>query len=111
MAPMSATAAYKLGLALLNLGKAAEATKELERAEQLRPGMPETLLALGKALVATGNSSEAEGALRKVVKAEPASTLAEAAHLQLSQLYRKLGRTADAAREIRALQELRRGRR
>jgi len=73
--------------------------------------MPETHLALGKALAATGDLSGAEGALQKVLQAEPASALAEAAHLQLSQIYRKLGRTADADREIRALQELRRGRR
>jgi tetratricopeptide (TPR) repeat protein len=111
MAPMSAMAAYKLGLTLMNLGKAAEAITELQRAEQLQPGMPETHLALGKALAATGDLSGAEGALQKVVQAEPASALAEAAHLQLSQIYRKLGRTADADREIRALQELRRGRR
>ena len=35
------------------------------------------------------------------------SALAEAAHLQLSQVYRRLGRGADADRELRALRSLR----
>jgi tetratricopeptide (TPR) repeat protein len=111
MAPLSAIAAYKLGFVLVNLGKPAEAAKELERADHLRPGMPETLLALGKALIAIGNLTGAESAFQKVIAAEPYSTLAEAAHLQLSQIYRKLGRAPDADRELKALQELRRSRR
>ncbi len=111
LAPLSAVAAYKFGLALLNLGKPAEAAKELGRADQLHPGMPETLLSLGKALVATGNPTGAEAAFQKLIETEPNSALAEAAHLQLSQLFRKLNRSADANRELKALQELRRSRR
>lgn len=106
LAPASAIAAYKLGLVLANRGDAAKAVTELERANRLQPDMPETSLALGKALAATGNMTGAENALRKVVKLERASALAEAAHLQLSQLYRRMGRVADAERELAALRRL-----
>ncbi|MCC6539638.1 MAG: tetratricopeptide repeat protein, partial [Bryobacterales bacterium] len=68
---------------------------------------PETALALGKAHAAIGQSAQAEAALQQVVKLEPTSKLAEAAHLQLSQLYRKLGRNAEADRELQALRKLR----
>lgn len=107
LAPYSAGAAYKLGLTLSNLGKTAEALKELERAYRLGPDMPETSLALGKAL-APGDPAAAVAAFERVVKLAPESNLAEAAHLQLSQIFRKLGRTGDAEREIKALQNLRR---
>ena len=107
LAPFSAAAAYKLGLVLSNRGRQGEAVIELERAYRLRPDMPETSLALGKALAATGELAAAEAALQRVVKLEPASALAEAAHLQLSQVYRRLGRGADADRELRALRSLR----
>ena len=111
LAPASAVAAYKFGLVLSNRGEAAKAVVELERANRLRPGMSETLLALGTALAVTGNLPGAENALRQVLKLESASALAEAAHLQLSQLYRRMGRVADADRELEALKGLRRGKR
>ena len=108
LAPASAVAAYKFGLVLANRGNPAEAVKELERAYRLAPEMAETSLALGKALVTTGDLPGAETALQRVLKLESASGLAEAAHLQLSQLYRRMGRAADADREMQALQRLRR---
>lgn len=111
LAPLSAVAAYQLGLSLLNLGKAKEALAELDRAERLQPGMPQTLLALGKAHVALGNNAGAEAAFRQLLRLEPDSTLAEAAHLQLAQIYRRLGRVAEADQEAKSLQNLRQRRR
>lgn len=108
IAPGSAAAAYKLGLVLLNRGHPKEAVAELQRAGALSPGMPETLLELGKALLATGDSSGAEKAFLEVLRAERESRLAEAAHFQLSRIYRTQGRTAEAERETKAFQELRR---
>jgi len=107
LTPASPAAAYQLGNALLNLGRVKEALPELERSHRLRPDMPETALALGKAHAAMGDAAKAEAALQQVVKLEPASALAEAAHLQLAQLYRKLGRAADADRELQAFRKLR----
>ena len=111
LTPASAAVAYRLGSTLANRGKMPEAVEELKRAHQLAPDMPETSLELGKALAATGELKEAEVALRQVFTAESASSLAEAAHLQLAQIYRKQGRAADAGRELKSLQELRARRR
>ncbi|MCC7155899.1 MAG: tetratricopeptide repeat protein [Bryobacterales bacterium] len=108
MAPGSAAAAYKLGLVLLNRGNAKDAALELQRADTLSPGMPETLLELGKAQFATGDSSGAEKAFLQVLRAEKETRLAEAAHFHLSQLYRAQGRTAEAERETKAFQDLKR---
>ncbi|MGH9845665.1 MAG: tetratricopeptide repeat protein [Blastocatellia bacterium] len=110
LAPGSAVAAYKLGVVLLNRGQTREAITELERAGSLQADMPETLLELGKALVAANEPARAEKTLRKVVELEPASALAETAHFQLAQLYRRLGRTADADREMKLFQEMRKSR-
>lgn len=110
LAPGSAASAWKLGLALLSLGRSKEALAELRRADRLAPGMPETELELGKALLANGDLAGAEPRFRAVVKAEGISPLAAAAHLQLAQIYRRLGRTADAERELEILRAIRAGR-
>jgi tetratricopeptide (TPR) repeat protein len=107
LAPGSAVAAYKLGLVLLNRGRVQEAIQELQRANTLAPRMPETLLELGKAYSAANELSEAEKSFRALLEAEQDSPLAEAAHFQLGQVYRKLGRPADAERETKRFQDLR----
>ena len=107
LVPASAPAAYKLGLVLLHRGQTAEALSHLKRADRLLPGMPETQLELGKALLASGDEAGAEAAFRKVLESESTSPLAQAAHLQLSQLYRKQGRAADADRHLKLLRQLR----
>jgi tetratricopeptide (TPR) repeat protein len=107
LAPGSAAAAYKLGLVLANLGRTAEALAEFRRADTLQPGMPETLLELGKLLAASGDASSAERYLKQVLSAERDTALAQAAHFDLARVYRKLGRTAEAEREMKAFQELR----
>jgi tetratricopeptide (TPR) repeat protein len=84
-----------------------EAVAELRRAESLAPDMPETLLELGKALSASGDLAGSEPRLRRVLEIEKASSLAEAAHLYLAQLYRKLGRDPEADRELEPLREIR----
>ena len=107
LAPGSAATAYKLGLVLANLGRTAEAVAQLKRADALQPEMPETLLELGKTLNASGDAISAEGYLRRVLALEQHSRIAESAHFELAQVYRKLGCPADAERETQAFQELR----
>src|SRR5437667_259386 len=65
------------------------------------------MLTLGMATTAAGDYTAAERLFRRVLDQEPASNLAEPAHFQLAQLYRKLGRTADADRELKLFQQLR----
>jgi tetratricopeptide (TPR) repeat protein len=107
LSPGSAAAAYKRGVTLGNLGRTVDAIAELKRAMTLQPDMPETLLELGKALNAAGDAKSAEQYLQKVLAAEHDTSLAETAHFQLAQVYRKLGRPADADRELQAFKELR----
>ena len=107
LVPGSAASAYKLGVVLLNRGRVPEAIVELKRANTLQPDMPETLLELGKALNASGDAKSAEPYLRQVLVVEQRTSLAESAHFQLSQVYRKLGRSSDADREMKLFQELR----
>jgi Flp pilus assembly protein TadD len=106
LSPGSAEAARKLGFVLLNRGEVASALMELSRANSLQPDVPETLLELGKAQLASGDLSAAEKSFRQVLAQEQTSSLAEAAHFQLSQLYRKQGRKSDADREMEAFQKL-----
>ena len=107
LSPGSAVTAWRLGIVLANLGRTQEAIVELKRADRLQPGMPETLLDLGKVLNGSGDARAAEPYLKSVVSMEGDSELAEAAHFQLAQVYRKLGRTADAERELKAFHEVR----
>ncbi len=108
LAPSSAIAAYQLGYVLAQRGQSAAARAELTRAYELAPEVPETSLELGKAQAAAGESAAAETALLRVLHLKPPSKLAEAAYLQLNQLYRKLNRPAEADRALRSLQDLRR---
>lgn len=107
LAPGSAAAAYKLGLVLLNRGQTAPAQAELKRAEALQPGMPETLFELAKATATMGDLTGAEKLLRQILEQEKTTKLAESAHFQLAQIYRKLGRAAEADREMSLFQDLR----
>src|SRR5206468_7443750 len=100
-------AAFKLGIVLMNRGDVPGAVAELERANALRPDMPETLVELGKAIAAAGDTGAAEKLFHRVVELERDSSLAGTAHFHLSLIYRKLGRMADAERETNLFQEIR----
>jgi tetratricopeptide (TPR) repeat protein len=107
LSPGSAAAAYKLGLVLANLGRTTEAIVELRRSDTLQPGVPETLVELGKALSASGDVASAEPLLQKALSKAQTGDLAAAVHFQLAHIYRRLGRAADADREMKAFQQLR----
>ena len=103
--PGNAEAAYRLGTALLQDGNAHEARIELERADRLQPDMPETLYSLGKAESQAGNYAAAEKAWKRVIELEKTGSLASQAHFGLSGIYRKQGKTEDAARELKQFQD------
>ena len=86
------------------------AVAELQRANALQPDMPETLLELGKATAAAGEVSLAEKLFRRVIELEQSSSLAESAHFQLAQLYRKMGRQPESDGEMKLFQEIRKSR-
>ena len=66
----SLQAAYRLGAALLQQGKASEALPELKRANELKPEMSETLYSLGKAVSLAEDSATAEKSWLKVIEME-----------------------------------------
>ena len=104
--PGNAEAAYRLGDALLEQGKAHEARAELLRADHLLPDMPETLYALGKAASLEGDNPAAEKAWTKLLSIEKESSLAAQAHFGLAGIYRKQGKTAEAKHEMQEFQSL-----
>jgi tetratricopeptide (TPR) repeat protein len=104
--PGSAEAAYRFGNALLENGKVQAARIELTRADNLQPDMPETLYALGKAEALDGNSLAAGKDWNRLLTLEKDTELAEKTHFGLAGVYRKLGKPADAAREMKAYEEL-----
>ena len=106
MQPGNAEAAYRLGTALLQQGKAREARTELQRADRLQPDMPETLYSLGKAAALAGDPVAAEKAWMKLLSIEKGSNLSAQTHFALAGLYRKLGKTAEAEREMQEFQKL-----
>jgi tetratricopeptide (TPR) repeat protein len=103
--PGNAEAAYRLGTALLQDGNDHDARIELERADRLQPDMPETLYSLGKAESQVGNYPAAEKAWKRVIELEKKGDLVAQAHFGLSGIYRKQGKTEDAARELKQFQE------
>jgi tetratricopeptide (TPR) repeat protein len=104
--PGSAEAAYRLGNALLENGKVQAATMDLKRANTLQPDMPETLYALGKAEAMNGDSLEAEKDWNHLLALEKDTELAQKTHFGLAGVYRKLGKRADADREMKAFEDL-----
>jgi len=104
--PGNAEVAYRLGNALLQQGKAKEARMELQRVDRLLPGMPETLYALGKAAALEGDTVAAEKAWSKLLEIEKSTPLAAQTHFALAGVYRKQGKTAEAAQEMKEFEKL-----
>jgi outer membrane protein assembly factor BamD (BamD/ComL family) len=71
-----------------------------------QPEMPETLYALGKAASLEGDSPAAEKSWKKVAELEKGSDLAAQAHFSLAGLYRKQGKSEEAAREMQEFNKL-----
>ncbi len=103
--PGDAETAYALGNALLQQGNVKAARTELERADKLRPHMPETLYALGKAESLDGDAANAEKTWLAMLGVEDIGPIAAQAHFGLATLYRKQGRTSDAAHQMEAFKK------
>jgi Flp pilus assembly protein TadD len=106
LSPGDGEAAWRLGSVLLEKGRTPEALVELERSDKLRPQMVETLYDLGKASALENRLDAAEKAWLEVIALQDAGELAASAHLQLSQLYRKQGKLAEADRHLARYREL-----
>ncbi len=83
-------------------GDTAGAYEHYERAIKLQPNDPEANIGLAKALMATSQPEKALPLLENAVKLDPTSAVA---HFRLSTIYRQMGRTEDAKREIAEYQK------
>jgi tetratricopeptide (TPR) repeat protein len=104
--PGNAEAAWRLGSVLLKKGQAKEALVELQQSDKLKPDMLETLLDLGKAYSTENQLAQAENTYRRIIAIDDKDELAAAAHLQLSQICRKLGKAAEAEQHLKRFREL-----
>jgi tetratricopeptide (TPR) repeat protein len=104
--PGNAEAFYRLGDSLLQQGKVHDARTVLQHSDHLQPDMPETLYAFGKASALDGDPAAAEKSWKKLLSIEKDTTLAGQAHFALAGLYRKQGKTGDAAKEMQEFQRL-----
>ncbi len=104
--PGDAESVYRYGNALLQEGKMKDATSGLQRADRLQPNMPETLYALGKANSLNGNTVAAEQSWRHLLSIEKTTSLAAETHFALANLYRKQGKSAEAAQQMEAFRKL-----
>ena len=98
--------AWRLGSVLLSEGHTQEALKQLQRSDELRPEMIETLYDLGKALEQENQLPAAEKAWLQLIKLGPHTPLAVSAHLELSHLYRREGRAAEADSQLQQFREM-----
>jgi tetratricopeptide (TPR) repeat protein len=104
--PGDGEAAWRLGSVLLKKGQGRDALVELQQSDKLKPDMLETLLDLGKAYATENQLAQAENTFRRILAIEDTGELAAAAHLQLSQICRKLGKTAEAGQHLKRFREL-----
>ena len=68
--------------------------------------MLDVLLDLGKAYLLQNRVEEAEKAFQRIVAINDSDELAGVARFQLSQIYLKLGRSAEADQQIKRFREL-----
>jgi len=106
LSPGNAETAWRLGSILLKKGQGKEALSELQRSDRLNPEMLETLFDLGRAYAMENQSEQALKTFAQMIQIEDRSELAAAAHLQLSQICRKLGRNEEAAQHLKRYREL-----
>ena len=78
------------------------ANEHYERALNLRPSDAEANIGLAKTLMSMDQSDKALPLLEYAVKLDPTSAVA---HFRLSTAYRRMGRTADAKRELEEFQK------
>lgn len=106
LAPQNARNHYRYGLVLVQLGRNDDAVTHLEEAVAIDAGLADAQLQLGKALVQTGKFDRAEKPLLAVLAAEASKELKRTAHYQLSILYRRQKRAAEAARQMKLFESL-----
>jgi tetratricopeptide (TPR) repeat protein len=108
--PDAYKAAFNLGRLYERLGNHQAQIAALKQSVAINPASPEANIFLAKAYLDAGlNLPEAVACARKALEIAPRSSLAPLAHYVLADLYNRLGRPQDAAREVAAGRALERG--
>ncbi len=97
---------FRLGLVLTQQGKPVEAQPFLRKAVEGDPGAGEPRVYLGKALLDLGKLEEAETTLRGALELPLPAKFLRTAHYSLALVCRRLGKAAEASKEMEAFHKL-----
>ncbi len=100
--PLDEKSQCRLGDLAALKGDPKAANEHYERALKLQPNDAEANIGLAKTLMSMNQSEKALPLLEHAVKLDPTSAVA---HFRLSTIYRQMGRTADAKRELEEYQK------
>ena len=100
--PLDEKSECRLGDLAALKGDPKAANEHYERALKLQPNDAEANIGLAKTLMSMNQSEKALPLLEHAVKLDPTSAVA---HFRLSTVYRQMGRTADAKRELEEYQK------
>lgn len=107
--PKAYRASFNLGRLLLKAGRTREAVERFRNAVAVSPDFAIGHLYLAKALLDTGDLTGAQAAARQGLAAKPERKTAPLGHYVLADVYTRLGRSREAAREVAAAKKLERG--
>jgi tetratricopeptide (TPR) repeat protein len=101
--PLDGTVYERLGDAYIRDGDFDHAREALDRAVLLEPAVNTPFILLGKVMLKQNNSWMAGMYLEHALQMDPRNSMA---HYLLGQAYRSLGRTEEATREYKAVEEI-----
>lgn len=108
--PKNYGAQFNLAKLLLKEGRLPDATQRFQAAVEARPDFAEGYLYLAKALLDGGRLQAAEAAAREGLTKRPDRGIAPLGHYVLADVYSRMGRENEAAREVARARALERGR-
>jgi tetratricopeptide (TPR) repeat protein len=100
LSPQNAVAMYDLGSTDIELGDNAAGVPLLQAMIKVYPGSPVAEYYLGRGLAADGKDSEAVTWLEKSAHGDPEGEVGERSYYELSRVYRRLQRPAEAQKAV-----------
>lgn len=107
--PKAYRASFNLAKLLLKAGRTAQAAERFRQTVEAQPDFATGYLYLAKALLDMGDLDGAQEAARKGLDGKIETGMAPLGHYVLADVYTRLGRPRDAAREVAAARKLERG--
>jgi tetratricopeptide (TPR) repeat protein len=108
--PKNYGAQFNLGRLLAKEGRTADAARRFRASIDARPEFAEGYLYLAKAMLDLGDLQAAEQAAKQGLSRAPERTIAPLGHYVLADVYSRLGRENEAAREVERAKAVERGR-